>query len=326
MKKVIINGFGRIGRCILRLIWERYNDIEIIQINEPNADIESIAYAIKYDSIYGSLNSTVSVDHQYGLIKLFSNIKEWELKVTSECRPIFPYQDDTTIIDASDQCDIRKLCQDHQSFSRILITKWNKNAFLTHLFNQNYMKRSLKNNIVSCGICDTVGIVPVLSIFSMASIESISITTLHPFLNYQNLLDGYSRESINCNCQIGRSAINSVIPKKSSVEGILCEVFPTLKNKLSFMTYRIPTETVTTCDMELYFDRKTTKSEIEKLIKENSNGVEYTTDNVVSRDYVNSVAPAIIDLNWLMVSEKRVHLTFYYNNELGYANSVCKII
>lgn len=327
MKKVIINGFGRIGRCVLRILWERYDDIEVIQINEPNASIESIAYAIKYDSIYGSINSIVTID-QSEFIKLCSNGKVWKMEITSAYSPKFTYQENTTIIDSSNQCDVEKLCLDNQEFARILITKWSENATLTHLFDQKYMKRPVQNNIISCGICDTIGIVPVLSIFNIASIQSVSITTLHPFLNYQNLLDGYSRENINCdyNYQIGRSAINSVIPKRSSVKEILCEVFPLLKNKLSFMTYRIPTEAVTTCDMDLVFEDSISKNEIEELIKSNSNGVEYTYDNVVSRDYVNSVALASIDLNWLFVSENRVHLTFYYNNELGYAHSVCQII
>lgn len=328
MKRVIINGFGRIGRCIFRLLWERYDEIEIAQINEPNANIENVAYAIKYDSIYGAINSTVTIDYQCGLIRLYSNSKEWNVQITSERIPRFAFQENITIIDSSDQCDVAKLSQDNYEFPRILITKWSETATFTHLFEQKYMKRSLTNNIISCGICDTIGIIPVLSIFNIASIESVSITTLHPFLSYQNLLDGYPRENINCDCnyQIGRSAINSVIPKKSSVKEILCEVFPSLKNKLSFMTYRIPTEVVTTCDVDIFFEKNISKNEIEDLIKTNSCGVEYTYDSVVSRDYINSVAPATIDLNWLIVNKRRVHLTFYYNNELGYAHSVCQII
>ena len=173
MKKVIINGFGRIGRCIFRLLWERYDSIEVTQINEPNANVESIAYALKYDSIYGTINSIVTVDYQYGYIRIQSNSKEWMIKITAVPIPKFVHQEDTIIIDSSDQCDVEKLSQDNSEFDRILITKWSKIATLTHLFEQNYLKRSGQNNIISCGICDTIGIIPVLSIFDIASIKSI---------------------------------------------------------------------------------------------------------------------------------------------------------
>lgn len=328
MKKVIINGFGRIGKCIFRLLLENYNNVEVVQINEPYANIDYIAYAIKYDSIYGQINYQVYIDDQSSKIVVSGFERKWEVKISSDINPRFCYAENTTIIDSSNEYDAEKLRENNSMFSRILLTKWYENAFITHLYGDNYLFRSQKNNLISCGICDTIGIVPVLSIFNDLEISSISITTLHPFLNYQNLLDGNfkGRKSEEDNIQVGRSVLNTVIPKKSSVKGILCEIFPSLADSLSFMTYRVPIETVATCDMEIYFKNCISEDIVKDLIIENKTGVRYTNDKVVSRDFTCTTCSSTIDLNWLFVKDKKVHLTFYYDNEMGYANSVCQII
>lgn len=327
MKKVVINGFGRIGKNIFRLLFDYYSEIEVVAINDPFSSIESVAYLIKYDSIMGTFNANVAINEN--VIIVSNEEKKWEIQFIKTDNFICDRYNDSILIDSSSQKRVDLLCENNSHLPAVVLTKWFEKSKRIYLFDNKYIDRYYDNNIISCGICDTVGILPIISRLDFDKISNISIVTLHPFLGYQNVLDGFSRENNHINypnIQMGRSSINSVIPKKSSVKTIIETLYPELKGHFCFMTYRIPTEVVTVCDIVVSYNEKACKKDIEEFIERLSSELPVIKDPLISRDFYSKIENCYLDLNWSFAENNLLHITAWYNNEMGYSMLVCNAV
>ena len=213
MNRVFINGFGRIGRCICKILFEDYNTIEIVQINDPNISIDNAVYLLKHDSIYGAFAADIYKECDYIVIE--TSARKMQILYTDNVN-VCNLRHADFLIESSDQ---KYECESLNSlnFKKVFLTKWLNDAHRIVLDGLTINNNIALPKVISCGICDTAAIIPFLLQFNSLDVESINITTMHPFLGYQNVLDGPPRDvkhTNNPHYQLGRSSFNSVIPKK----------------------------------------------------------------------------------------------------------------
>ena len=316
MKTVAIKGFGRIGRCFLRMLFSKNQSSFIVtNIVEKTLDINACAYLLKYDSSYGE--SDFEVEIKKNILILSQNGKTWRIQVFKSEKNISA----DVCLDASGS-EKKADCQCN-SYSFIIYTYFVKDVDGYFLGNKVISKINKPKTLFG-GICDSVSLVPILLKVNPCDIERIYIVTMHPFLAYQNLLDGpsFDKEQI----QVGRSSFNNVIPKQSTVLSILYYLVPYFKEKIIFNTYRIPTNVVTTCDINIQF-KHNIDDEIIECIKNEIEVLKKDELPHVSLDFVRLENEVYgIDATCSSIINKNLHLTLFYNNELTYVNYLYRMM
>jgi glyceraldehyde 3-phosphate dehydrogenase len=332
--KIGINGFGRLARTFFRI--NLINEIfEVVAINEINPDNNNIAYLLQYDSTYGRLDEKVTADESYlyvanNKIKLYHETKINEV----------PWEDlgVEAVIDASGiRSNLDLIEKMPESVKNVFITNSPSDFedYNTIIFGVNEDKvRWDDKKIISTSICDTIAMTPILNILSQRNeIESGFLTTLHPWLNYQNLLDGPSVSwslpgDINSHYALGRSSVQNIIPKTTSAVSAANRVFPGLTNKIKSFSYRIPTSIVSSATLVLLMRNNTSLEDIKKQLEgyesQQEHKVVHTTyEPLTAVDFAKDEHSTIIDLRWLKVEkQKLVHLQYWYDNEWGYSSRV----
>ena len=337
MKKIKIGltGFGRIGRCISRLILSQPELFELVVVNDINDDLNSLTYMLKYDSMHGILENDVKVgaggfyfDNHF--IKTYSK---------NQIDLISWHEHDIDIVigctgSLTDVNNAKNCIQG--TVKKVVFSDSPDNVDFTFVFGCN--DKSYKPNehhVISASICDVVGLAPVLKLIDEKyEIESGFLNTLHPVLFYQNILDGKSKTSAFPekpwnSLVMGRSSLNALIPKDTSLIGALEKVIPTIKGKISGMSYRVPTDLVSTGIANIIVKRKTNKAEVLKLINDSVifPYLGITEEALVSTDYKHSKYSSIVDLKWVEVRDETfIRVICWYDNEWGYSSRLIDIL
>jgi glyceraldehyde 3-phosphate dehydrogenase len=338
MIKVGINGIGRIGRAILRNNL-RSKAFEIVAINDINPDPDNIAYTLNYDSIYGRLPVEFKHDHQALIGNDGSRI---ELSCTQSINDV-EWQDygADVVIDASgvyqNVLDSHKLI-DLRKVKKVFITHSPSNVDFTLVLGANeHLLDVSRHNVIATSICDATALAPVFQVLiEDFGIESGLVTTIHPWLSYQNLMDGPASSwsvpgTIYHHYALGRSAIGNLIPKPTSAIQATCQVLQHLnltEDMIGSFSYRPPTAIVGTADLSLVLSREATREAIIKRFQQ------YETDQqwniihnnfspLVSLDFQSSEYSATIDHRWTnIIKNNLLKLVLWYDNEAGYASKV----
>ena len=339
MKKINvgINGLGRIGRHLFRLFCIDKN-INIKAINDINPDVNNWIYTIKYDSIYGRNNLPLSFERGVLLlgqekIRTFnkSNIEDvpW-----SECGVDY-------IIESSGVSNnvfgSKKILKNKKA-RRILVTNCSNYVDYTMVLGVNENDYNPKyHKLISSNICDATAIAPIMKLINdLYSIETGSITTLHPWLTYQNLMDGASKSVSNPgeiynHYAIGRSAIRNIIPKPTSALEAVTRVLPELDiNSFISMSFRTPTEIVGSADMTLLTKSQISQSQILKELEylqetQNYPVIKLCEEPLVSLDFLGEKYSVVVDTRWLKVVNKNlIKFVLWYDNEYGYSCNVLR--
>ncbi len=336
MKKIriAINGFGRIGRAVTR-INAQYNYFDIVLINDINPYVDNLAYLYKYDSTYGKFDGKVSntlseitINGDSSVCTSYSDLeqipwKEFEVDI---------------LIDSSGVEDnvskIKSLAQ-NKLIGGCVITHSNKGADLEVIMGVNDDEISSEHQVVSNSICDANAIAHVMKwMDDEYGIKSGSLTTLHPWLSYQNLVDGPAISQSNpgvvwADYALGRASTDSLIPKNTTAMDAVEKVLPQLKGKIISFSYRIPTDIVATSDITLNLqDNVSTDSILRFLEKKcsNSSYVKINTESLVSLDYEKEESSAIIDMQWVKTVGNVVKIVLWYDNEWGYSARVLDLV
>ena len=325
--KVGINGFGRIGRTIFRQIQE-IKGYEVVQINDLNPDIHNICYLLNYDSMHGMLARKAQVKTDHLVIEGFEtkvSHKEmitdakWEDRGVDILIESSGYKPNIPIIRDCLKGSVKKvLFSDSPEGMDITIANGTNE--------QNY--DHAEHNIISSSICDVIGTAPVLSLIEKEfGIKTAFLQTLHPWLNYQNIMDGTLNADVIGDPQgkaygIGRASPSNLIPKNTTLGKALLKVLPSLEGKISSMSFRVPTEIVGSCSMVLDLDKKTDTESIKNFLKESENIpiIKINEDPIVSIDAKHHESSCIIDLRWAEVLDNKLRLVTWYDNEWGYVN------
>jgi glyceraldehyde 3-phosphate dehydrogenase len=321
--KVAINGYGRIGRNILRAHYEggKKHDIQIVAINDLG-DAHTNAHLTKYDTAHGKFPGTVSVDGEYMVvngdrIQVCAKRNPAELPwkalgvdVVLECTGFFTTKEKAG---AHLAAGARKV---------IISAPGGKDVDATVVFGVNHGTLKASHTVISNASCTTNCLAPMAKVLhDKIGIVAGLMTTVHAYTNDQVLTDVYHED-----LRRARSATMSMIPTKTGAAAAVGLVLPELNGKLDGYAIRVPTINVSIVDLSFTAKRATTVEEINAAMKEASGGalkgvLDYTTEPLVSVDYNHNPASCTYDASLTKVAEGTlVKVGGWYDNEWGFSN------
>lgn len=321
MIKIGINGFGRIGRIVFRIAQER-SDIEVVAINDL-LDVEHLAYLLKYDSVHGRFNGSVSVKNG----QLVVNGKT--IRVSSEKNPENLNWNNVgaqTIIDCTGFFTTLENANAHLKggAKKVVISAPSKDAPM-FVMGVNEDKLTPKDTIVSNASCTTNCLAPLAKIIhdNLGIVEGL-MTTVHATTASQLTVDGASKKDFRG----GRSALINIIPAATGAAIAVTKVIPELKGKLTGMAFRVPTADVSVVDLTVRTEKSTSFENLKLLIKNASETnykglVNYTEELVVSQDFVSDPHICTFDANAsIALNDNFFKLVAWYDNEYGYSSKL----
>lgn len=323
--RVAINGFGRIGRNILRALYEsgRNHTIEVVVINEL-AKPEAIAHLLKYDTAHGRFAFSVELEGDVlnvagDDIKLLSEPEleqlpwhDYDIDVVFECTGVYG-----TRADAQRHID--------RGGKRVIFShpaKTDSDVDATVIYGVNDHVLSGDERIISNGSCTTNCIVPVITVLDEAfGVESGTITTIHASMHDQQVIDAYHKD-----LRLTRAASQSIIPVDTQLHVGIERILPKFKGRFEAIAVRVPTINVTAMDLSVTLNSDVTILQVNEAIKAARGGslqgiLGYTDEPLVSVDFNHDAHSSIVDANQTRVSHKRlVKLLVWCDNEWGFAN------
>lgn len=328
--KVGINGFGRIGRNVLRANIQR-NDIEIVAINDLT-DARTLAHLLKYDSVHGTFPGEVKAGEKC-LIVNGKNIAVFSERDPAKI-PWSQYGADV-VFECTGLFTSRELAAKHllspsrpEGVKRVIISAPSTDADATIVVGVNDSTfNSASHVVVSNGSCTTNCLAPVAKvILENFGILNGMMTTIHSFTNDQQILDLPHKD-----LRRARAASLSMIPTSTGAAKALSLVIPELKGKLDGMAVRVPTPNVSLVDLVVQTEKTVTAKEVNQAIIAAANGqlkgiLSYTEEPLVSCDFNGSSFSSIVDLQSTMVlGDKMVKILAWYDNEMGFSNRMCDL-
>ncbi|MGR3310974.1 MAG: type I glyceraldehyde-3-phosphate dehydrogenase [Candidatus Brocadiales bacterium] len=324
--RVGINGFGRIGRIVFRVI-EKRSDIEIIALNDL-ADVKSMAFLLKYDSIHGKFNGTVETKDEL----LIVNGKK--IKLLKETDPsMLPWKDlgVDVVVESTGVFTTRADCAKHLEAGAkkvILSAPCKDHLDATVVIGVNTETLKSGHNIISNASCTTNCLAPIVKVINDTfGIEKGLMTTIHAYTNDQRVLD-----LIHKDLRRARAAAINIIPTSTGAAKAIGEVIPELKGKLDGMAMRVPVANGSATDFVCTVQKEATVDAVNKAIKEASEGpmkgiLEYCEDPIVSSDVFGNPSSSIFDsLSTLVIGKNMVKVISWYDNEWGYSNRIADLI
>jgi len=317
--KVAINGFGRIGRCVMRVIAGR-SDIEVVAINDL-APAEELAYLMRYDTVHGRFDGTVAVEGDYLVInnkkiRLFSEKDPAALRfadagaeVMLECTGLFLEKEKV-------QCHI------DNGIKKVIFSAPAKDDTPTFVLGVNDDKYA-GETIISNASCTTNCLAPMVKILDDAfGIENGLMTTIHSYTNDQSILDIIHKKER----RRGRAGAANIVPTTTGAAKAIGKVLPHLKGKLDGHSVRVPTPDVSMTDLVVNVKKSTTIEEINKLFTEAAKGaykgiLTIDEEQKVSMDFRTDPS-SVIFVNDMtkVVDGKCIKIMGWYDNEWGYSN------
>jgi glyceraldehyde 3-phosphate dehydrogenase len=319
--RVAINGFGRIGRNVLRAIIESgRTDIEVVGINDLGP-VETNAHLFRYDSVHGRFNGTVttkgdSIDVGRGPIKVTAERdpaklpwKELKVDIAMECTGIFTDREKAAL---------------HLTAGarKVLVSAPANNADLTVVYGVNHDQLKAEHTVVSNASCTTNCLAPVAFVLDAAiGIEKGYMTTIHAYTGDQPTLDTMHKDLYR-----GRAAALSMIPTTTGAAKAVGLVLPNLKGKLDGSSIRVPTPNVSLIDFKFIAKKNTTVEEVNDAVKKAAAGklkgiLDVNDQPLVSSDFNHNPASSTFDLKQTTVMDGNlVRVVSWYDNEWGFSN------
>ena len=320
--RVAINGYGRIGRNILRAHYEggKKHDIEIVAINDLG-DPKTNAHLTRYDTAHGKFPGTVEVDGEFMVvngdkIRVLANRNPAELPwgdlkvdVVLECTGFFTTKEKAG---AHIKGGAKKV---------IISAPGGKDVDATIVFGVNHGVLKSTDTVISNASCTTNCLAPLVKpLNDKLGLENGLMTTVHAYTNDQVLTDVYHED-----LRRARSATMSMIPTKTGAAAAVGLVLPELNGKLDGYAIRVPTINVSLVDLSFVASRDTTAEEVNSILKAASEGelkgiLDYNTEPLVSVDYNHNPASSTVDASLTKVSGRLVKVSSWYDNEWGFSN------
>ena len=315
--RVAINGYGRIGRCILRAIFEskKQNEFEIVAINDLSA-IETTAHLTRYDTTHGRFASDVSVEGDMLVIDGHA------IKIIAERNPQnLPWKELNIdlVLECTGFFTEREKAMQHitAGAKKVLISAPGKNVDATIVYGVNHQTLKASDLIVSNASCTTNCLAPVVKpLNDVLGIEYGLLNTVHAYTNDQMLLDG-SHEDL----RRARAAAHSIIPTKTGAAAAVGLVLPELAGKLDGFAMRVPVLNVSVIDLTFTAKRETTVKEVNDIVRQaKSRILQINDDPLVSCDFNHNPASSIFDTTQTKVFGNLVKIVAWYDNEWGFSN------
>jgi glyceraldehyde 3-phosphate dehydrogenase (phosphorylating) len=324
--KIVINGFGRIGRPVLKIALENPN-VEVVAINDL-ADIENLAYLLKYDTAYGVYEK--SVEAKDGKLIIDGN----EIKVFSEKEPAnLPWGDlgVDVVIESTGIFKDRKGAKGHleAGAKRVIISAPVKDESIkTFVIGCNEKEITEDDDIISMASCTTNCLAPMAKVLDEKfGIEKSLMSTIHSYTSTQAIVDGPDKKD----WRRGRAAAQNIAPSTTGAAIATTKVLPNLKNLFDGMAFRVPTLTGSVSDLTAVLKKEVELEEVNKAFEEAAenelkNIIETTEEPLVSHDIVKNPHSAIIQLEQTkVIGGNLVKTVGWYDNEWGYSNRLVEM-
>src|SRR5216684_1853279 len=327
MVKVGVNGFGRIGRNVLRAALAGNYDIEFVAVNDLT-DAANLAYLLQYDSVHGTIpnkithsDNSISIDGRE--IRVFSNPDPAEIPWSDVAAEI--------IIESSGRFTSREKAARHlrKSVEHVIISSPSKDADVTICIGVNEkMFDPSKHTVISNASCTTNCLAPAAKVLHEKFRITMGImTTVHSYTNDQEILDLPHKD-----WRRGRAAALSMIPTTTGAAKAVGLVLPELKGKFDGISVRVPTPNVSLVDLTFHTEKPTNADEINKVLREASKSdlrgiLTYSDEQLVSVDFNHNPYSSIIDTTFTRSVDARMHKVLaWYDNEWGYSNRILDLI
>jgi len=323
--RVGINGMGRIGRTVLREIFNRNTeDLEIVAVNSPG-DVQTYVHLLRYDSVHGKFDKEMSLDDGDNLTIDGHKITFHKYRDPSE----IPWSNDNVdvVIDATGIFKDKKGLGKHikGTVKKVIMCAPGKDLDGTFVMGINHEDYDSENHhIVSNASCTTNCLAPIAKVLNdKFGIESGFMTTVHSYTGDQRILD-----SNHSDLRRARAAAVSMIPTTTGAAKAVGLVIPELQGKLDGFAIRVPTPNVSLVDLNVILKTDVTKEDVNKAMKEASEGslagiLDYEEAPLVSCDYMGMRASSCLDAPMTNVLEgKNVKVVSWYDNEAGFSNRV----
>ncbi len=321
--KIGINGMGRIGRMILRSIFEGNKKIEIKHINN-RTDSETCSNLLKYDSVHGKFKANISFDEK----NIFVNNNKISFGQETDLDKInWKKYDVDYVFECTGKFNSKDKLQPHlnNGAKKVIVSAPCKNADKTIVFGVNESSLKKEDKIISAASCTTNCLAPVAHVLNESfGIEKGFMTTIHAFTSDQRILDNSHKDA-----RRARSASQSIVPTSTGASKAIGEIIPSLAVKLEGIAMRVPTPNVSL--VELVFCAKEDLS-IEKInsafenFSKKNKIIEITKEKLVSIDFNHNPASSIIDASLTNVVGRNMgKISAWYDNEWGFSNRMCDI-
>ncbi|QKX02279.1 type I glyceraldehyde-3-phosphate dehydrogenase [Wolbachia endosymbiont of Dirofilaria (Dirofilaria) immitis] len=315
-----INGLGRIGRSVLRAIFEieKYGEqIEVVAIN-GSLSAKQHVHLIKYDSIHGKFDGNVDFSESENWIsingKKFFLYRErnpenipWNVDVVLECTGAFN----------------KRIEAVKHNAGRVIVSAPVSDADVTIVYGVNNSMLKREHKVISAGSCTTNCLAPIVQVLhSNLGIKSGFMTTIHAYTNDQNILDGNHKD-----LQRARACGLSIVPTTTGAAKTISSVIPELKGKLDGIAIRVPVSNVSMIDFKFITGKKVTAEEINRILKDSANYVlSMCEEPLVSIDFVHSPYSAIVDLAGTYVTGDICRVAAWYDNEWAFSLRMLDIV
>ncbi len=314
MTKIAINGFGRIGRAVYKIITENYPDLEIVAINDLT-DNETLAHLLKYDSIYGKFEKEITA--QMLTEKDPKNLpwKELGIDIVIESTGVFNKREDA-------QKHIKA------GAKKVILSAPGKgNNIPSYLLGINANDfNPEKDDIIDMGSCTTNCLAPIAKVLNdKFGIRTGFMTTIHSYTNDQRILD-----LPHSDLRRARAAAINLIPTSTGATKAIGKVIPELDGKLDGIAIRVPTPTVSIVDLVVEVEKEVNVEEVNNAFKEaeklkNFKGILKTESQpLVSTDYIGESYSSVVDLELTMANNNLIKVIGWYDNEYGYSSRLAQ--
>jgi glyceraldehyde 3-phosphate dehydrogenase len=321
--KIGINGFGRIGRDTFKIILEKYDDkLEVMAINDLT-DSATLAYLLKYDSVFGRFNGSVEARENSLLVN------GREIRILAERDPgniNWKELGAEIVLESTGLFTKRERAEVHITeggAKKVIISAPATDEDITLVLGVNEKRyEPAKHHIISNASCTTNGLAPVAKVLheNFGIVKGL-MTTVHSYTNDQNILDLPHKE-----IRRARAAGLSIIPTKTGAAKAIGKVMPEIDGKLNGFSLRIPTAAVSVVDLVVETEKTVTKEEVNAALKAAAEGelkgvLGYTEEPLVSVDFKGDPASSVVDaLSTMVIEGNMVKVISWYDNEWGYSS------
>jgi glyceraldehyde 3-phosphate dehydrogenase len=318
--KIGINGFGRIGRLVLRAMNEKGTDLEVVAVNDLT-DSKTLAHLFKYDSIQGTFPKSVEREDQAIVVDGKS------VQVTAEADPAkLPWKElgVDIVLESTGRFRSRDTAGAHiaAGAKKVVISAPGKEVDGTFVLGVNHEDYDpATHNVISNASCTTNCLAPVVKVIldTFGFVRGF-MTTVHSYTNDQRILD-----FPHSDLRRARAAALSIIPTSTGAAKATALVIPAVKGKIDGVSLRVPTPTVSIVDLTCAVEKSTNSDEVNEAFRNAANGalkgiLEVSDEPLVSCDYVGHPASSVVDaMSTYVIDDSLVHVSSWYDNEAGYA-------
>jgi glyceraldehyde 3-phosphate dehydrogenase len=329
MLKIGLNGYGRIGRLVHRIILDR-DDMEVVAVNARSEDCKMRAHLLKYDSLHGNLTRDISADPEGG--SMIVDGKSVKCLAVKDAKDV-PWSDHGVdfVLECTGKAKTYDIASKHleAGAKKVLVSAPMKDDTPTFVIGVNEKDLTPDIKVLSNASCTTNCIAPPIKlVHEKWGVLNASVSSIHSFTHSQNLLDNSGRDLRRC-----RSAVQSVIPTTTGAVKATAKIIPDLKGKLDGMAYRVPIATSSVCDIVMHMEKPVTEDEVNALFREVSRDpyfepiIDYCDEPLVSIDFKTNPHSAIVDTGLTkVVGGNYLKLIVWYDNEWGYANRLVDML